>query len=148
MQPRDVILHTFANERLAAGDANFANPQAQENARQAVQLGPGENLSVVAVIFRVGRTAVHAAEVAAVGNRDTQVRNLAAEFVVKVHDLAPSNRCTNKKRLNPYAWMQAQTKKRTFSSSAPFQAGGPAVSSQTLIPGCIARRLPRCRRGC
>src|SRR6202035_2949677 len=28
-----------------------------------------------------------------------------------------------------------QTKKYTFSSLAPFQAGGPAVSSQTLIPG-------------
>src|SRR5260370_7457238 len=39
-----------------------------------------------------------------------------------------------RKSLNPYAWSQAQTKKRAFSSLAPFQAGGPAVSSQTLSP--------------
>src|SRR5260370_8629612 len=44
-----------------------------------------------------------------------------------------------RKSLNPYAWSQAQTKKRAFSSLAPFQAGGPAVSSQTLSPGCNAQ---------
>jgi hypothetical protein len=47
-----------------------------------------------------------------------------------------------RKSLNPYAWSQAQAKKRTFSSLAPFQAGGLAVSSQTLIPGCVARTSP------
>src|SRR5258708_10263686 len=97
MLPRDVIVDAFANQRLATRDANSENPEAQENAGQAVQLGLGKNLVVVEIIFRIGRTAVHAAEVAAVGNRDTQVRNLAAEFVVKGHDVAPSNRSKNKK---------------------------------------------------
>jgi hypothetical protein len=46
------------------------------------------------------------------------------------------------KSLNPYAWMQAQTKNITFSSLAPFQAGGPAVSSRTLIPSSIAGTSP------
>jgi hypothetical protein len=40
--------------------------------------------------------------------------------------------------------MQAQTKNYTFSSSAPFQAGGPAVSSQTLIPSSAPGHRP-CR---
>src|SRR5260370_3139090 len=44
-----------------------------------------------------------------------------------------------RKSLNPYAWSQAQTKKRAFPSWAPFQAGGPAVASQTLSPGCNAQ---------
>ncbi len=70
MQPRDVILHAFADQRLAARDANFADAQSQENSRQAVEFRPGENFVVVAIIFRISRAAVHAAEVAAVGNRD------------------------------------------------------------------------------
>jgi hypothetical protein len=40
--------------------------------------------------------------------------------------------------------MQARTKNYTFSSLAPFQAGGLAVSSQTLIPGSSPGHRP-CR---
>src|SRR4029077_4705001 len=94
------------------------------------------------IILRVGRAAVHAAEVAAVCNRDAQVRNLAAEFIVKGHEAVPSDPLLKQKRLNPYAWTQAKTKKRTFSWSAPFQAGGPAVSSRTLIPGSSPGHRP------
>jgi hypothetical protein len=43
---------------------------------------------VVAIIFRVSRTAIDAPEVAAVGYRNTQVGNLAPEFVVKGHEIA------------------------------------------------------------
>ena len=96
MQPRDVVLHTFADQRFSTRDANLADAQAQENSRQAVEFRPGKNLIVIAIILGVGRAAVDAAEVAAVGNRDAQVRNLATEFILKGHDLVPSDRCLNK----------------------------------------------------
>src|ERR1700676_5300420 len=97
MQPSDVFFHASANQRLSTRYANLANPQAQENSREPVQFWPGKNLVVIAVVFRIGRSAVHAAEVAAVRNRDAQVRNLPAEFIVKGHEVVPSPRCINKK---------------------------------------------------
>jgi ribonuclease D len=42
---------------------------------------------VITVVFRVGRAAVDAPEVAAIRDGDAQVGDLAAEFVVKDHGL-------------------------------------------------------------
>ncbi len=53
--------------------------------RKPVQLRPGKNFVVVAVIFRIGGTAIDAAEIAAVRDRNAQVSDLPAEFVVKGH---------------------------------------------------------------
>src|SRR6267154_1021554 len=142
MQPRNVVLYALANQRLATGYTNFSYAQAHEDSRQAIQLGPGQNLIVIAIIFRIGRAAIHAAEIAAVGHRDAQVGNLAPEFVVQEHQIALTTWSPKAKSLNPLAWMQARTKNCTFSSLAPFQAGGPAVSSQTLIPGSYTGTSP------
>ena len=40
---------------------------------------------MVAIIFRIGGAAVDAAEIAAIRDRDAQVGDLPAEFVVKGH---------------------------------------------------------------
>src|SRR5216683_846523 len=96
MEARDVVLDAFADERLAAGDADFTDAQAEKNPSKTVELGPGENFVVFAVVFRVSGAAVNAAEIAAVRDGDAQVGDLAAEFVVKGHgplcllDAAPS----------------------------------------------------------
>src|SRR5580658_1747606 len=82
----DVIFHARAHQRLSAGDAYFANAETQKNVRQTVQLRPGENFVMVAVILGVGRATVHAAEIAAVRDRDAQVGDLPPEFVEKSHN--------------------------------------------------------------
>src|SRR6266581_2979698 len=87
VKTRDVVLDAFADERLTAGDANFADAQAEEDLSQTVEFGPGENFVVIAVVFRVGGAAVNAAEVATVRDGNAQVGDLAAEFVVKGHGL-------------------------------------------------------------
>jgi len=45
VETRDVVLDAFADERLAAGDADFAYSKAKENPGETVELGPGENSS-------------------------------------------------------------------------------------------------------
>jgi len=40
-QPRHKLFHTWANQRLAAGDANLAQAEPAEDAAQAQQLRPG-----------------------------------------------------------------------------------------------------------
>src|SRR6266850_787421 len=85
VETRDVVLDAFADERLAAGDADFADAKAEENHGETVELRPGENFVVIAVVFRVGGAAVDAAKIAAVRDGDAQVGDLAAEFVEKGH---------------------------------------------------------------
>ena len=163
METRDVVLDAVANQRLTAGDADLANAEMQEDASEAVELGPGEDFIVVAIVFRVGGAAVDAAEIAAVRDGDAQVGDLPAEFVVKGHglpqyfDAAPrvsGARSLENKTARSMAWNRAQTKKYIFSSVAPFQAGGLGVSTQTLSPessrdvapvavGCLSRRPQR-----
>src|SRR5467141_903750 len=159
VETRDVVLDAFADERFAAGDADFAYSKAKENPGDTVELGPGEDFIVVAIVFRVGGAAVDAAEIAAVRDGDAQVGDLPAEFVVKGHglpqyfDAAPrvsGARSLENKTARSMAWNRAQTKKHIFSSVAPFQAGGLGVSTQTLSPessrdvapvavGCLSR---------
>src|SRR5882672_6200532 len=163
MQACDVVFDAVADERLTAGDTDFANAEVQEDASEAVELGPGKDLAVVAIVFRVGGAAVDAAEIAAVRDGDAQVGDLPAEFVVKGHglpqyfDAAPQvsgARSPENKTARSIAWNRAQTKKYIFSSVAPFQAGGLGVSTQTLSPessrdvapvavGCLSRRPQR-----
>src|SRR5260370_12843788 len=85
VETSDVVLDAFADERLAAGDADFADAKAEKDLGETVELGPGENFVVIAVVFRVSRAAVDTAKIAAVRDGDAQVGDLAAEFVVKGH---------------------------------------------------------------
>src|SRR6266849_5967121 len=149
----DVVLDAFPDERLAPGNADFANAQTQKDARQAVEFGPGKNFVVVAVVFRVGGAAVDAAEIATVGDRNAKVGDLAAEFVVEGHgqrcfsDAASwlTVRSYQKKTARSSAGNRARTEKlHIFGVVAPFQArirlrrltvtGGPGVSTRTLSP--------------
>src|SRR6266849_500142 len=155
METGDVVFDPIANQRLTAGDANFANAKVQEDAGEAVELGPGEDFVVVAIVLRGGGAAVDAAEITAVRDGDAQVGDLPAEFVVKSHglpqyfDAAPpvwGARSLQNKTARSMAWNRAQTKKCRFSSMAPFQAGGLGVSTKTLSPRDFVGRRP-CRRG-
>src|SRR2546427_9215406 len=85
VETSDKVFNAIADERLAAGDADFADAQAQEDLGQTVELRPRENFVVIAVIFRVSGAAVDAAEIATVRDGDAQVGDLAAKFVVKCH---------------------------------------------------------------
>ena len=44
---------------------------------------------MIAIILRIGGTAIDAAEVASVRDRNAQVRDLASKFVVQSHRKAP-----------------------------------------------------------
>src|SRR5215472_7102038 len=85
MQAGEVVFHTVADERFTAGDADFANPKAEEDFGEAVEFRPGEDFVVVAIVFRVGGAAVDAAKITAIRDRNAQVGDLAAETVVKGH---------------------------------------------------------------
>jgi len=74
-----------AHQRLAPRNAHLGDAEAHKDARQALEFVPGKNLIVVAVVFRVGGTAIDTAEIAAVGDRDAQVFDLASELVVETH---------------------------------------------------------------
>jgi len=74
VETREVVLDAVADERLAAGDADFADAQAQEDLGQTVKFGPREDFVVVANSFRVGGAAINTAKVATVRDGDTQGR--------------------------------------------------------------------------
>ncbi len=108
---------TCAHQGFTAGDAHLLDAQVHKDARQAFELWPGKNLIVLAVIFGVGGAAIDAAEVAAIGDRDAQVGDLASELVVKRHQHGP-------KKKNPIrAWNRAIAGNLHISGvQAPFQA--------------------------
>ena len=85
VETSDKVLNAIANERLATGDAYFADAEAEKDRGKPVEFWPGENFVVIAIVFRVGRAAINAPEVAAIRDGDAQVGDLAAEFVVKGH---------------------------------------------------------------
>src|SRR6266852_505894 len=132
METRDVVFNAVADERLTAGDSNFANAEMQEDASEAVELGPGEDFIVVAIVFRVGGAAIDAAEVTAIRDGNAQVGNLPAEFVVKGHgppqyfDAAPTvsgAKSLENKTARSSAGNRALTEKlHIFGVLAPFQA--------------------------
>src|SRR5579885_531225 len=70
-----------AQQRLAAGDADLANTQPGHDASHAEKLVPIEEVAMREIVFRVGRLAVNAAEVAAVCYGNSQVVNRAAVTV-------------------------------------------------------------------
>jgi hypothetical protein len=85
VETRDIVFDAVANERLAAGDADLADAKSQKNTREAVELGPGKNFIVIAVVLGVGGAAVHATKITAIGDGDAQVGDLAPKFVVQGH---------------------------------------------------------------
>ena len=89
-EPAYKIFDSVADKRLSAGDADFANAKADENLRKAVKFRPGEEFVVVAIVLGVGGAAIDTTEIAAIGDRDTQVGDGAAEFVAKRHFAEPS----------------------------------------------------------
>src|SRR5439155_2933198 len=123
-----------------------------------------ENLVVIAIVFRVSRTAVDTAEVAAVRDGDAQVGDLAAEFVVKDHvpshslDAIPSYQGATaglKQGCPIQCWNRARTEKvLIFGVIAPFQAretwvfppkpSAPIVSRDVApaAVGYLSARLP------
>src|SRR5580704_468359 len=116
MKARDVFFHTRTHQRLPSGDSYLADAKVQKYAGEPVQFRPGKYFVVVAVIFRVGRAAVDAAEIAPVRDRNTQVGDLPAEFVEKGHDTFSSWKrppksllfCSPKtKSPDPSTWMRA-----------------------------------------
>src|SRR5260221_6215565 len=136
---------TRANQRFAAGDAHFLDAKTHKDARQAFELWPGQNLIVLAVIFGVGGAAIDAAEVAAVGDRDAEVGDLASELVVKRHQRGPEKK-------NPIrAWNRAIAGNlHIYGVQAPFQtreakAFPPKPSASRPRPprsaamGCLSR---------
>src|SRR5260370_25385977 len=86
MQMRDEIFDAIADQRLATGHAYLANAKTQEDLPQALEFRPAQEFILRAVLFGVGRAAVNAAEVAAVGDRNPQVGDGTIELVVQVHD--------------------------------------------------------------
>ena len=89
---------------------------------------------MLAIIFRVGGAAVDAAEITPVGDGDTQISNLSAEFVVKRHERERASQET--KTPESGAWMSgADEKLHIFVDRSFPSTGGPGVSTQTLIPG-------------
>src|SRR5216684_1437424 len=137
VETADVVLDASPDERLAPGNADFADAQTQEDARQAVEFGPGKNFVVVAVVFRVGGAAVDAAEIATVGDRNAKVGDLAAEFVVKGHgqrcfsDAASwlTVRSYQKKTPDPMLGIGRAPKNSTFSVSSLLSKHGFALKA-------------------
>src|SRR6202007_386552 len=60
MEAREEVFEAVAHERFAAGDANFADAQANEDPRKTVEFGPGKDFVVVAIVLRIGRAAIDA----------------------------------------------------------------------------------------
>ena len=78
-EPRELAPH----ERLAAGEAQVGDAHPREHAHHSLDLLEAQDLRAVEPGQAVGRHAVLAAEVAAVGDRDPQVRDQPA---VAVHE--------------------------------------------------------------
>ena len=82
---RHQALQVAPHQRLAAGEADFLHAEAGEQARQARDLLEREHFVVrdelEVVVEHLARHAVHAAEVAAVGDRNAQVAQAAPERV-------------------------------------------------------------------
>jgi hypothetical protein len=85
---------------------------------------------VIAIVFRVGGTAIDATEIAAVGDRDAEVGDLAAETVVKGHlgwpmlDAFAEKNCSHpeNKTTRIRRWNRALAGNRHISGKiAPFQ---------------------------
>jgi len=132
-EAREIAFDTIADERLSAGDADLANAEAMKNEGEAIEFQPGEDLGVIAIIFGISGAAINTAEIAAIGDGDAQIRDLAAEFIVERH--------TTKTRFLPAAeWNRDTPKMGTFpakpllSNLRKFRRGGADVSVRTLIP--------------
>src|SRR5580704_8152187 len=84
-QRADEIFHAFADQRLAAGYTDLADAFGDQDARQPLELVPREKFVAGHMILRVGGTAIDAAEITAVSNRDAEVGDGTSEFVGERH---------------------------------------------------------------
>src|ERR1700730_4529553 len=82
---RNKLFHAWADQRFATGNPHFPDAQCLENTCQTIKLRPRQNFIVIAIIFRIRRAAVHAAEIATIRDGDTQIGDLPSELVLKRH---------------------------------------------------------------
>src|SRR5208282_4839893 len=86
------------------------------------------------VVLRIRRPAIHAAEIAAVRNRNPQVGDRPAEFVSERHASLSRQKS---KRPNPCLDLGAAPGDAFACQAFPFpNTGGPGVSARTLSPLC------------
>src|SRR5712692_256681 len=128
---RDEIFDAIADQRLATGHADLANAKTQEDFPQTLEFRPAQEFVLGAVLFGVGRAAVDAAEVAAVGDRNPQVGDGTIELVVQGHiRSAYLNACVRTENQNAqlrvWSWALALPQP-LFSRQvrSPFQTGRP-----------------------
>jgi len=76
------IDHAFSKQRLTAGEANLRDPHADQHPRHAQIVGKRQ---VAIKRAFVAGAAVNALVIAAIGNRDSQIGDAAAELVGKKH---------------------------------------------------------------
>ena len=84
-QLADEIDHALAQQRLAAGDADFLDSKSDQHARHAQIVGKRQ-IAVERAL--VPGAAVNTLVVAAVGDRDPQIGDGAAEFVGERHSFS------------------------------------------------------------
>ena len=77
----DQLVDVAADERLAPGQANLVDAQVDNDPHEAFDLLESEQLAAVHELGVVGRHAIEAADIAAIGHADPQVRVHAAEAV-------------------------------------------------------------------
>ena len=85
----DESLEIAPYERLATGEPNFLHAETDEDPDQALDLLEGEDLGarqeLEILAKNLLRHAIHAAEVATVGDADPQVMERPAERVKRIH---------------------------------------------------------------
>ena len=131
-------MDVLPDERLAASDAEFRHAQINEQAREAGDLLVGEDglarQEVVALAVDFGGHAVPAAEVAAVGHRDSQVADRPAE---RVGDFRGLRRLRLRRHRAACAGSPARSKGRIRRAACPrwltasFSSGS---SSAIVLP--------------
>ena len=124
-EARNEIHHALAQQRFTAGYANLANPQAHQDAAEAQEFLPGQQVAVREIVLRIGRLAVDATEVAAVRHRNAQVVNFAPEFIVhKRRDRVQGTLIASRVKRFPYCpstRRQNDTPTRVWRRHSPSQ---------------------------
>src|SRR5262245_40397320 len=82
-QPFDQAFQVAPQHRLAAGHAQFVDPEFDENLRQMNDLFVGQNLRLGLPLHGLFGHAIEAAEIAAVGDRNAEIADGAAVAVFK-----------------------------------------------------------------
>ena len=87
-QPLQEFSHSAPQERFAAGDAQLADPAADEGADDAVEFGQSQELIFaqenVVVVENLRRHAVGATQIAAIRERNAQITHRAGEKIERL----------------------------------------------------------------